>query len=89
MKTKHLFILLLIVVAGLSVSGYLTYRHFEILKEGFEHKSICNINAKFDCDSVIVSSYSKLGPFSVGGLGFIFYLYALLTLFYKNKNNNT
>lgn len=91
MKTKHLLILLLIVVAGLAVSGYLSARHFEILKEGFEHKSICNFNDKFDCDSVLISTFSKLGPFSVSGLGFLFYAYVFLALIYAlfNDENST
>ncbi|MBF0491467.1 MAG: thioredoxin domain-containing protein [Deltaproteobacteria bacterium] len=86
MKTKHLLILLILILAGLAVSGYLTVRHFDILKEGFEHKSICNINGKFDCDSVIISTYSKLGPFPVSGLGLLFYIYALLAMAYAFIN---
>ncbi len=86
MKTKHLLILLILVIAGLSVSGYLTVRHFDILKGGFDHKSLCNINAKFDCDSVIISSYSKLWLFPVSGLGFLFYGYVFLLLLYALFN---
>lgn len=82
MKQGKLYFLIFLSLVGLGVSFYLTSMHFTILKEGLKGPSFCTINEHIDCDVVITSRFSKIGPFSLGGLGFIYYLYLLLPLLY-------
>ncbi len=77
MPKKKLNLLILIALAGLGVSIYLTARHFQILIKGFEAPSFCSINEHFDCDTILISRFAELGPFPLGGLGLVFYLYLL------------
>lgn len=62
--------------------SYLTL-HYYPLKFGFSSgQSICNLNAKFDCDAVAASSYSALFniPLSVWGGALVTALFVLILL---------
>ncbi len=80
MAKKKLNLLILIALLGLGVGAYLTTRHFQILIKGFEAPSFCSINEHFDCDTILISRFAELGPFPLGGLGFIFFLYLIFPL---------
>lgn len=69
---------------------YLTL-HYYPLKFGFAAgQSICNLNAKFDCDAVSASAYSAaLGiPLSVWGMAAYFILFALILLGWLEWSDN-
>lgn len=80
-KAKHNLLILLSLV-GLGISLYLTVHHFKILAHGFQGPSFCSFGDKFDCDVVNMSSYAKLGPFPVAGLGLVYFLYLSLAAIY-------
>ncbi len=82
MKKSKLNFLILLTLIGLAVSAYLSFKHFEILIKGFQGPSFCSFNERFDCDTVLLSRFSKLGPFPLGGLGFVYYLYLLFAVLY-------
>src|SRR5215467_3697031 len=82
MQKRKLNLLILFVLLGLGVSIYLTVKHFQILKGGLAAASFCNFNEKFDCDSLLMSRFSQLGPFSLGGLGLVYFVYLLFPSLY-------
>lgn len=82
MKNTKINLLILLSLAGLGISLYLTVHHFKILTHGFEGPTFCTFGDKFDCDVVNMSSYAMLGPLPVAGLGLIFYLYLTLAALY-------
>lgn len=67
---------------GLVTSISLTQLHFKVSDRGFEEKSFCNISEFVDCDTVIVSRYSHLGPIPTSELGVIYYSLVFLGLLY-------
>jgi protein-disulfide isomerase/uncharacterized membrane protein len=82
MKKRKLNLLILFSLLGLGVSIYLTVKHFQILRGGLLGASFCNFNEKFDCDSLLMSRFAQLGPFSLGGLGLVYFLYLLFPFLY-------
>ncbi len=82
MKKGKINLLILFSLLGLGVSLYLTIHHFKILTHGFTGPSFCTWSDKFDCDVVNMSSYAKLGPLPVAGMGLIFYFYLTLVSIY-------
>lgn len=72
MKYKYVIYLS---AAGALVSLYLLFLHFE------PTASVCDINARWSCDSVNKSSYSKLFGIPVALLGMAYYfIIALLSI---------
>ncbi len=82
MQTRKINLLIFFSLIGLGISLYLTVHHFKILTQGFTAPSFCSMGGKFDCDIVNMSSFSKLGPFPVAGLGLIYFLYLCLASIY-------
>jgi protein-disulfide isomerase/uncharacterized membrane protein len=82
MKKGKLNLLIVLVLIGLGVSTYLTVKHFAVLTHGLNAPSFCSFSEKFDCDSVMMSDYGKLGPFPLGGLGLVYFLYLLFPVVY-------
>ncbi len=75
-------LLILSSLIGLGISLYLSLHYFKILTHGFQGPSFCSLGDRFDCDIVNMSSYSKLGPFPVAGLGLVYFLYLSLASIY-------
>ncbi len=82
MKKWKLNLLILLALLGIGVSAYLTLHHFQILREGLLGHSFCSFNDRFDCDSVMMSRYSKFLGLPVAGLGVIYFFYLLFPLLY-------
>ncbi|MBL7685498.1 MAG: hypothetical protein JNK65_05635, partial [Deltaproteobacteria bacterium] len=82
MSKIKLNLLILVALIGIGLSAYLTYQHFHILIHGVKENSFCSFNEKFDCDSVGMSEYAKIGPFPVAGLGLLYFVYLLGALLY-------
>ncbi len=66
---------LILALAGVAVSIYLTRDHYLFLKMGFTGKSFCNLSSYFNCDIVLSSRYSSVGTLPLAGLGLLFYIY--------------
>jgi len=82
MKKGKLNLLILLILLGLGISIYLTVQHFQVLTKGLLAPSFCNFSERFDCDSVMMSDYGKLGPFPLGGLSLVYFLYLLFPALY-------
>lgn len=82
MHKKKINLLILVSLLGLAAAAYLSILHFKVLVHGFNGPSICSFGEKFDCDVVNMSSFSKLGPFPVAGLGLVYFLYLSLASIY-------
>ncbi len=80
---KTFIALFLIAFIGLAASLSLTRLHFKIAAEGFQEKSFCHISEFIDCDTVVASRYSFLGPVPTSELGIIFYALLLIGLLYS------
>ncbi len=74
---KKILVLLLVVTIGLGAAITLTINHYKIAKNGFQGKSYCNISQLMDCDTVLASSYSKMGPVLNSELGVLYYLFVM------------
>lgn len=79
MKNFKLNLLVFVTLLGLGISIYLTIHHFEFLTKGLQKIPLCSFNEAFDCDSVLISRFAKLGPFPLGGLGLVYYFYLFLS----------
>jgi protein-disulfide isomerase/uncharacterized membrane protein len=79
MKQK-VFLALVALVLGMFVHGYLTARYYPLHFGFATGKSICNINAKLDCDAVSASQFAAfIGiPMAVWGLVFNGVLFMLV-----------
>ena len=71
------WIAILLTLAGVAASAYLTSLHFKILETGFAGQTLCNISTYVNCDNVLISHYSSIGTLPLAGLGLVFYLYLL------------
>ncbi len=69
------WLLLIVSVLGLAVSGYLVYYHYAA-RAGVE--SFCNVNSVVNCSKVILSKYSEVAGIPVGVLGGLWFAVMLL-----------
>ncbi|MDO8527857.1 MAG: vitamin K epoxide reductase family protein [Deltaproteobacteria bacterium] len=74
MKKKCLWAIIIFSIIGMAVSFLSTHAYFQILKNGFEQKSFCNISELINCDAVYASSAAKIAGIPVSWFGFIYYL---------------
>lgn len=71
-KTKPLWINLLLSVIALFLHGYLTQKFFDLQNGTSSGQSLCNLSATWNCDAVSTSSYAKFAGFPIA-------LWALMT----------
>ncbi len=82
-------VLVVLALAGLGVSLYLTNFHFKILSDA-NYESFCSINATFDCDKVNSSPWAKLWgiPLGLYGAGFYSVILALSAFTFSRKDKH-
>ena len=80
MKINNSIAILFFALAGIGLTGFLTYEHYHT-------SNFCNINDRFSCDTVNKSVYSEFFGIPVALFGVSYFaIVAYLSLFVKKKN---
>lgn len=69
-KTKPLYINLLLTILALGLHAYLANKFFSLQTATSSGDSVCNFGGVFNCDAVNTSSYAKLLGYPVAAWGF-------------------
>ena len=69
-KTKPLYINILLTVLAISLHSYLTHKYFLLQNGEATGQSLCNVNSYLNCDAVNSSPYSRMlgNPMALWGL---------------------
>ncbi|MDH3644996.1 MAG: vitamin K epoxide reductase family protein, partial [Gammaproteobacteria bacterium] len=70
-------LIIVLSLAGLLISGYLTQRHYALSEGVSLAPSFCTVNATIDCDRVLLSQYAVVFGYPLSSIGFAFYLVIL------------
>ena len=81
MKSRQILALLLVSCLAALAHGYLLIQHYQLHFGGLVEKSICNINATWNCDAVAASPYSSLWGLPVAALGLVTHLVWIWLIF--------
>lgn len=73
-KTRFVLSLILLGIAGMLVSGYLIFQHYDTSGESF-----CDVNDYINCDIVNKSMYAEVAGVPVAILGLVAYFVIFLT----------
>lgn len=65
---------LITALAGIVNLAVLAAQHYRIAEQGLMQKSFCTLSNLIDCDTVLSSSYSRIGPMLNSEIGILFYL---------------
>ena len=72
LRAKIVWLIVILAVAGLVLSGYLTWYGFTT------SVGVCPLTGPFGCSAVLTSVYSKIGMMPVAVLGVVWFLVAAL-----------
>lgn len=84
----YFLVLLILIIAGISISGYLSYSHYKIFTD-IEYTSFCAISKSINCETVSQSKHAVLLGIPVAVWGLFGYLLLIPVLIYSidYKNN--
>lgn len=77
--TKKINILLFTHLLSIATFIYLTVHHYSV-KLGLGGASLCQLNAKFNCDTAALSSYSEIFNIPIASIGLSYHIVALSVL---------
>ncbi len=86
LSSSKFSLLISAILAGLGLSIYSVYHHFQITKFG-NFDSFCSINQTFDCGAVAQSPYSVMFGVPLGVWGGLYFCTQLFFIFPRFKNN--
>lgn len=81
MKTRVLIILALLSTLAGALQGYLLIQHYQLHFGAASGKSICNINATWNCDAVAASPFAEFLGLPIAALALITHLVGLWLVF--------
>jgi len=74
---QHPIAIVLLSLAGLTATLYLTYLHLDMFAGSWEESSLCGISRTISCEAVSASSYSAWFGVPVAWFGAVFYMFVL------------
>jgi protein-disulfide isomerase/uncharacterized membrane protein len=80
-ENTWLLILMIVSLVTMAVHAYLTLQHYQLKLGLAEGRSVCNLNATFNCDSVAISKYSALFGIPMALLGLLSQIVFFIALF--------